>query len=525
MILHSRSIFERGGNVVEAAIATLFCDGVFRPMSVGIGGGFTLTMYNRTTGEIFALNSREKAPAAADEHMFDNLPGKASIEGGLAVAVPGELKGYWVLYETFGGNIPWKDLVQPSIDFCNDGIYLDGYSAHVLQIKKATIYKDPGLRSVFWNYEINDTYKEGDYVYRPKLARTLKVIAEEGGLALHDGSLTESFVEDIQKAGGIITVEDMNSYRPQWVTPIEAQINGQRFITMGAPAAGSVLIYILQILDGLLVDVDPNSVIATHRIIEAFKFGYGARTRLGDPYFYDKSHKEFESHMISKEFAKRAQAKMSDGTTSTDPLYYDAELSYQLDHGTAALLFLAENGDAISITSTVNFYFGAGFMGESTGIIPNDQMDDFSKPHGANGFGLASSPTNYIAPGKRPQSSMTPTIIVNQDGDVEMIIAAAGGSRITSTVATTIIRNLWFNLSLNESINEKRFHHQLSPMKIEMERDFAKETLLLEELELIGHTISLQEKGGSAVSAIRTHPYIVANSDGRRKSYVSYIEN
>nr|CAI5849934.1 unnamed protein product [Callosobruchus analis] len=171
-----------------------------------------MTMYNRTTGEIFALNSREKAPGAADEHMYDKLRDRASQDGGLAVAVPGELKGYWILYDTFGGNVPWKDLVQPSIDFCKNGVYIDGYLAHKLQMNKDAIYADPGL-SELWNYSTNDTLKEMQYFYRPKLARTLEIIAEEGGLTLYNGSLTEPFVKDIQKAGGIITVEDMNNYK------------------------------------------------------------------------------------------------------------------------------------------------------------------------------------------------------------------------------------------------------------------------------------------------------------------------
>lgn len=382
-----KSIFEKGGSVADAAIAALFCEGVSLPQSMGLGGGFLLTIYDKKTGTVRSLNAREVAPLAANETMF-NGDSSLSQKGGLAVAVPGELKGYWYLYQEYG-SLPWKDLIQPTIDLCNNGIYVTAFLAKTFVGKLDLLYADPVLRESFIDPETNSTYLEGQYVKRERLAKTLEIIAVEGAHALYsvNGSLIQGFVQDVQDNGGILTVDDLLEYEPIWQESIQANLsNDHTLYTSPLPGSGPVLAFILNILDGFLDLDNLYSVTNIQRIIEAFKFAYGYRTKLGDDNFVNIS--DVVSNMTSKSFAEEIRTKISDTTTSQNASYYGAEVSLLEDHGTAHLVVLAPNGDAISVTSTINFVFGAGFASNSTGIILNDEMDDFSSPNITSGFDI-----------------------------------------------------------------------------------------------------------------------------------------
>ncbi|KAJ8959082.1 hypothetical protein NQ318_022339 [Aromia moschata] len=384
------SILDKGGNAADAAIATALCEGIANPQSMGLGGGFLLTIYNKTTGEVWSLNSREVAPAAATEDMYHGNSTLSST-GGLSVAVPGELVGYWSLYQRFGGGLPWSDLVQPSIDLCNSGIYVTEYLKNVFTSSKTSIYNDPVLRDIFIDPSTNDTYKVGDYVKRPRLARTLEVIAVEGGYALHNGSLTEDFVNDIRENDGIITTEDMYTYTPVWETPVVATLSGDiSLYSAPLPGSGVILAFILNILNNFVDSSDPDSVTTYQRIIESFKFGYGRRTELGDSNFVDVE--ELVSNLTSKSYAEYIRQYIFDDRTFQDPSYYGANTTFTEDYGTAHISVLAPNGDAVAITSTINYVFGAKFASNSTGIILNNEMDDFSSPNITSGYNIPPPP-------------------------------------------------------------------------------------------------------------------------------------
>ncbi|XP_023023426.1 scoloptoxin SSD14 [Leptinotarsa decemlineata] len=519
------NIMEKGGNAVDVAIATLFCEGVAMPSTMGLGGGFLMTIYNKTTGEMWSLNAREVAPAAATIDMFQGNE-KLSVSGGLSVAVPGELMGYWSAYQKFGGGVPWKDLIQPTIDICKKGVLVNGFVAGLLQEYKNDLYADSVLREIFFDPETNDTYTEGQYYTRPKLARTLEIIATEGADALYNGSLTDEFVRDIQDHNGIITVDDLNSYRAEWQKPIEATLSGNiKLYTAPLPGSGSILTFILNVLDKFLDVKKPTSITNYQRIVESFKFGYARRSELGDSNFVDVE--EILETLLSRRYGRRTRNMIRDHWTSSNASYYGARFVMPEDHGTAHISVLTPSGDAVSVTSTINYVFGAKFASNSTGIILNDQMDDFSSPNITNVFGIPPSPSNYIIPGKRPMSSTCPSIILNKNKEVVMIIGGAGGSKITSSVAQVILNHLWYGMDLKAASDAKRIHHQLFPMEVAFEEEYLMEdTFVVEGLQRIGHNVSFSNGNGfAAITAISRNEdnSVTGVFDRRRPGSVSYV--
>uniref|UniRef100_A0A6P7EXW8 Glutathione hydrolase 1 proenzyme-like isoform X1 n=1 Tax=Diabrotica virgifera virgifera TaxID=50390 RepID=A0A6P7EXW8_DIAVI len=517
-------IMTKGGTVADAAIATLFCESVGSPQSLSIGAGFLMTIYNRTTGEVITLNAREVAPMKATQDMFGGNAILASI-GGLAVGVPGELRGYWQLYHKHGGGVPWKDLVQPSIDLCFNGINITTYIESALNKTRVLIKNNTLLSEIFINPLTNETYKAGELYRRPRLGKFLEKVAEEGGEALHNGSFTESFVKDIQDNGGIITVEDMHNYSPRWSAAINTQFkDGRKMHTHSLPSSGPILTLMLNVWDGFLDNSNPESIDNYQKMIETFKFAYAKRTHLGDENFVNVT--EVMADLTSKAFAEQLRNMINLTATSSDITYYGANATVPQDQGTANLCFLAPNGDAIVVTSTINGMLGAGFVSESTGIILNNQMDDFSSPNITNAYGIPPSPANFIVPGKQPMSSMCPTIILDQNGDVELAIGAAGGSKIITAVAQMIVRHLWFDMDIKATSDLERFHHQLWPMQVDLEPDYETRAPEIEAgLKKIGHNVTYNDgQGFAAATCISTRKGSVTGVwDRRRSGTVTYL--
>ncbi|XP_039292330.1 glutathione hydrolase 1 proenzyme [Nilaparvata lugens] len=503
-------ILLKNGNAVEAAIATLLCDGVTCMQSMGIGGGFLMTIYSREKKQAVVLNARETAPSAATEGMF-NGNSYASKIGARSAAVPAELKGYQAAFEKFGsGNLKWADLFEPTIKLCEEGFNVSRHMERHLKRYEPDIRLSESLSKVLMRKD-GTLPKLGDLVKRPALAQTLRLIANSPRRAeeLYNGNLTDAFIQDIQDNGGIITKEDLLNYQVRWEDPIKAEFSdGKTLYTVPTPGSGPLMAFMLQTLDGFLDNggLDHKNV---HRIVETFKHAYGRRSELGDPYFTNIT--QLLNDLRSPEYIQRIRESIHDGVTSSNYSYYGAKFNLTEDHGTANLVVLSPTGDAVSVTSTVNLVFGSKFVSRSTGILLNNEMDDFSDPNITNFFGIPPSPANYIRPGKRPMSSMCPAVVVNPDGSVRLVVGSAGGTKITTSTAMVAMLNLWFNKTIKEAIDEPRIHHQLFPMQVSYEFGTTKD--IVKGLRKIGHKTAREPRGSGVTGIAVTEGKIYANCD------------
>ncbi|XP_029048723.2 glutathione hydrolase 1 proenzyme-like [Osmia bicornis bicornis] len=498
----------RGGSAVDAAIAALLCEGVASLHSMGLGGGFLMTIWDGKKASY--LDARETAPSKADKDMFQG-DAKLSQRGGLAVAVPGELLGYWEAHRRYG-KLPWSELFEPTISLCHDGSRINNYLANYLTSKEPLIKEEESLAEILINPATNSTWKVDDRIKRPRLAETLKLIARHGPNIFYNGFIGDILVEELKAFNGIIEKEDLQNYRVKWMDPIESKVGNLTMYTAPPPGSGAILTFIMNVLNGLVPNEDVR--VMWQYFVETFKWAYARRTELGDPAYVNVT--SILNNLTSTEYANTIRRKIKSDKTSNDPKYYGAVTALREDYGTCHVSVLAPDGSAVSVTSTINQVFGAMIRSRKTGIIFNDEMDDFSSPNITNGFDLPPSPANFIQPGKRPLSSMSPAIVVDESGNVRLVIGAAGGAKITTAVATGMALNLWSGYSIKEALDANRIHHQLIPMAVQSEKGFAPD--VLQYLSSIGHNVTTFSGIGSAITAItRENGKIFASSDPRRE--------
>jgi gamma-glutamyltranspeptidase/glutathione hydrolase len=521
------AMLERGGNAIDAAVAAAFALAVTQPMSTGIGGG-AFALIRLASGQVLALDCRETAPAAATRDMYlaPGLRESASLYGGLAVATPGLVAGLAELQARYG-TLPLGAVLEPSIRLARDGFAIGPYHAERLEQTRATGLADefPETGRIQFPPDGQPIHAGWRLVQRD-LATTLEAIAKHGADAFYRGPIAERIAEEVAARGGILTREDLASYTPKWRKPVLGNYRGYEVVTFPPPSSGGVaLLEMLNVLEGFdLAELGAGSSASIHRIAESMKLAFADRNHwLGDPDFVRVP----VDALIAKRYARRQRARINPPFWQRSVLNWGRVESAievagpgleQNDSGTTHVSVADAAGNAVALTETINTVFGSGVTVPGTGILLNNEMDDFSIAVGRpNVYGLVDQRgQNSIAPGKRPLSSMTPTFL-QRDGALAMVTGAPGGPRIITTTLLTILNVVDYRMDAQEAVAAPRFHHQWLPDQISVEPEIPVD--VIESLRERGHRVEVGDEHWSSAEVIVVDPssrWFTGGSDPRR---------
>ena len=479
-----KTVMQQGGNAYDAMVATSFALTVVYPVAGNItGGGFFV--YRSAEGEVGSLDYREMAPLGAHKDLYldengDVIP-RLSTVGGMAVGIPGAVAGILEVHKKMG-TLPLKQLMQPAIDLAEKG--------YVVTEKQAKSFKK--YSELFVEVNGKDTFfaqghQAGDTIVNPALAKTLRAIAEKGNEGFYDGWVAQAMVNKTRATGGILSLEDLKAYSPRWREPVQFSYKDLNLISMGPPSSGGIcLAQLMQMVEPYdLKAMGHNSTEAMHVMVEAERRSYADRAHfLGDPDFVTIP----QDHLLDKTYAnERMQNFSTDKATLSSEVSHGDIIVVERDE-TTHFSIVDKEGNAVSVTTTLNGAYGSKVFVDELGVFMNNEMDDFSsKPGTPNMFGLTGSKANSIAPKKRMLSSMTPTI-VEKNGDLYMVVGTPGGSTIITSVFQTILNVYEHGMEMQEAVDAPRFHHQWLPDIVVLEPDSFENTVV-EELKSKGHTI------------------------------------
>jgi gamma-glutamyltranspeptidase/glutathione hydrolase len=462
------AILKKGGNAVDATVAVKFALAVVLPTAGNVGGGGFL-IYRDKKGKVSTMDFREKAPGAAFRDMFLDANGDPivlkSLEGHLAAGVPGTVDGMVQLHQKFG-KLKWADLVEPAYQLALKGFNITKLEANGLNRSKEKFVRNNPDGAAFIR---NDrTWNEGDLLAQPELANTLKLIRDNGRAGFYEGEVADHIVAEMKRGGGIITKEDLNNYKAAWREPIIGSYKGHKVITMAPTSSGGIaLVQMLQSVEDFPLSKWGHNADSTVQVmVEAERRAYADRAKhLGDPDFWKVPKEE----LLDKKYnvGRMANFNWNKATLSSD--IEAGDFSRKESEETTHFSIVDKEGNAVSLTTTINTSYGNFVVVKGAGFLLNNEMEDFSvKPGTPNVFGLVGYEANAIAPNKRMLSSMTPTIL-EKDGKLAMVVGTPGGSTIMTSVFQTILNVLDFGMNMQEAVNAKKFHHQWLPDRVDIE--------------------------------------------------------
>src|SRR6476646_5273085 len=508
-------ILDRGGNAVDAAVAVGFALAVTYPRAGNIGGGGFMVIHIAKKGEDAAIDYSETATAAATEKMFLDEKGEAdpkkSRDSALSIGVPGTVAGLAPAHEKYGsGKLPLAELIEPAITLARNGVEIVDDIADTLPLAQPRIARWQSSAPVFLNSD-GTVLMPGQDLLQPDLAITLRAIASYGPKGFYEGPVADKIAAAVRKAGGIMTTDDMKNYRAILREPVRGTYRGYHIVSMPPPSSGGVhLIEMLNILEGYdLAKLSREE--SLHIIAEAMKRAYADRaTFMGDP----DAVKMPVAGLISKKYAAALRAQIGQRATPSSEIRSGNPADFE-GQNTTHFSVIDRDGNAVSNTYTLNFSYGLGLVAEGTGVLLNNELDDFtSKPGTANAYGLVGYNANLPGPNRRPLSSMTPTIFL-KDGKPFLITGSPGGSRIISTVLQIIVNVIDFNLPVDQAVSAPRIHHQWQPDELFVEPGISPE--ILEGLVKRGYKVTPNPPQTAANSIEITADGYVGAADRRTR--------
>lgn len=505
-----REILGRGGNAIDAAVATAFAAGVAHPFSSGVGGGGFAVVHLGETGETVALDAREVAPAAAHRDLFlgpDGVPSRTlSRVGGLAVAVPSLVAGLYELHARYG-TLPWRELLEPAIRLAIEGVEIGPHPHRIM----SHVAKDlPRFRETARIFLVDGEIPPlGHSLRQRELANTLQAIAEHGAEALRDGPYARAIVDAVRAEGGVLSLRDLASYTPVWRAPVRGTYRGHVVWSMPPPSSGGVhLVQMLNTLEAFdLRTLGPGSSDAIHILAEAMKLAYADRAvHMGDPAFHDVP----VQWLTSKRYGRELAARILPPASPRWPWSRSPVLRVERpgtppprdDTGTTHISVMDARGNAVSLTQTINTLFGSLVTVAGTGIVLNNEMDDFAiAPNAPNAWGLLGNRANEVAPGKRPLSSMTPTIVLRDDAPW-IVAGSPMGPMIITAVLQAILGVVDFGMDVQTAVAAPRIHHQWQPDVLVVEPAHPRD--VVERLRALGHPVEIRSMPiGAATLVVR----------------------
>ena len=522
-------MLRNGGNAVDAAVAVGFALAVVLPNAGNLGGGGFMLIHDAKSKSNIALDFREIAPANASRDMYLDVNGKV-IEGKstrtpYSVGVPGSVAGLTQALAEHG-TMTLAQVIAPAIKLASQGFIVSPVFAELFRIQRTHLERWPSTRAVFFKH-INTnqtcvlaecppsairTYEAGETLVQNDLAQTLNIISTQGAKGFYTGAVAEKIVSTLKGDDQPMTLEDLARYKTELRKPVEGQYRGVQILSMPPPSSGGIhLIQMLNLLERYpLKQYGSGSAQSVHLMAESARLAYADRAEfLGDPAFV----KVPQTGLISKKYADELSAKINpQRMTPSAQVRAGNPVPYESDQ-TTHFSVMDTHGNVVSCTYTLNLSFGSGIVAAGTGVLLNNEMDDFSvKPGVPNAFGLVGGDANAVAPGKRPLSSMTPVILM-RDGQPWLATGSPGGARIITTVLQNIVNIIDFEMNIAEAASVPRMHHQWTPDFIRVERGFSPDTLKL--LEAMGHSVKVMPTMGRIQTVQRSGNLFMGASDPR----------